>query len=350
MNEPRLTIGIPTLNRPELLKRAMESALKQTIPVKIIVADQGGLPETRDVVRSIFDNGEPTPHTVLRVKTSAENIWENWQEAAHWADTEFFAWLQDDDIVSENYAKRIIAAFDAFPQADAWIARLATATAPDRAIWFAPNGPMVPFDLLSGRPALVEGRLFPPITYFTSFAMSPAAAFRRGKAFDTAMARCPAKCDLFTERMILAAMGLQGPIICDPVLAGYWIQHADNESRRQHKDQAEQVKTMCDWADAAMRECPDWREYFELWVAIMPPMHLVSFLSELESPHFAGSEFVPQIREIIGKELIKDAKLIPVPPDSLRAIGKDLMASLAGCLKRLRSTLRWSTPQPADAG
>ena len=50
MSTPRLTIGIPTLDRPTLLQRAIDSCLAQTVPVKIMIADQGNTEGTKLVL------------------------------------------------------------------------------------------------------------------------------------------------------------------------------------------------------------------------------------------------------------------------------------------------------------
>jgi glycosyltransferase involved in cell wall biosynthesis len=52
---PRLTIAIPTLNRAQLLTRAIESALAQTSPdIEIIVSDNGSTDDTPAVIDSPY--------------------------------------------------------------------------------------------------------------------------------------------------------------------------------------------------------------------------------------------------------------------------------------------------------
>ena len=95
------------------------------------------------------------------------------------------------------------------------------------------------------------------------------------------------------------------------------------------------------WAQA-MRETSDWREYFESWVRVTPNVHMLGFLSQMDTPHFAASEFVPQIREIIGHALMADATLIPVPPDTLKAVGLDVLRTLLDLMGRVRKIAgRW---------
>src|ERR1700677_1114083 len=97
---PRLTIVIPTFNRPELLPRAVESALRQTEPVQIIIVDDGDTDKTEAVLYANKWNG------VRHLKTGATYAWDNWRAGLEAADTEFVAILQDDDKVRSTYANR----------------------------------------------------------------------------------------------------------------------------------------------------------------------------------------------------------------------------------------------------
>lgn len=50
----RASVVIPTRNRPVELRLALESALRQTVPVEILVMDDGGAPATAEMVRRDF--------------------------------------------------------------------------------------------------------------------------------------------------------------------------------------------------------------------------------------------------------------------------------------------------------
>ena len=56
MAHPRLTVGIPTFNRPEWLRESMESVLTQSYEdFCLIVSDNAPNDETAEVVRSFGD-------------------------------------------------------------------------------------------------------------------------------------------------------------------------------------------------------------------------------------------------------------------------------------------------------
>lgn len=53
---PAATLTIPTRNRCEILRESVRAALKQTVPVEIIVLDDGSTDETPEMMRSEFPN------------------------------------------------------------------------------------------------------------------------------------------------------------------------------------------------------------------------------------------------------------------------------------------------------
>ena len=174
-----------------------------------------------------------------------DHAWPNWRAGAKAAKSEFVAWLQDDDKVKPNYSIRIIEAFDRFPDANVWYARLVIAIGEGMAIWNCGNGPWVPVDLFDGKPySWAEGSVLVASAYFTSWSLAPAFAFRNNAAFRLACDRMPENCDIFVERLIPALTCNGGPFIADPTLAGYWMQHDEHLSTKQHKDQPRMTKVL----------------------------------------------------------------------------------------------------------
>jgi hypothetical protein len=281
--QPRLTVGVPHLDRTEFLGETIDCLLDQTVPCKILVADQGMTAATAELMAKY--EGNPL---VKHRRTDATCLWENWREAAEAAmddGAECFAWCQDDDIVSRHYSSRINLAFapDGYVESQTWVARLAIAEHKRLAIWFSGVGPMVPMDLMRNIPTEIPGELMTPIAYFTSWALSPAAAFRCGQDFRDALAEVPKDCDLYTERTILSAMGRKGKVVCDPVCVGYWRHHGKNESYRQNLvSQAEQKKAFADWTDGMMDDVPEWDRHLMEWARIMPNPHLRSYIANMD--------------------------------------------------------------------
>lgn len=84
----KASIVIPTYNqRPEYLKAAVESAISQTVPVEVLVVDDGSEPEAEcygaRVIRHIENRG-----IAAALNTGIENMQSEW-----------FCWLSSDDLI-----------------------------------------------------------------------------------------------------------------------------------------------------------------------------------------------------------------------------------------------------------
>jgi hypothetical protein len=286
MNQPRLTIGIPHLDRGPLLARAIVSCLEQKTPVRVIVADQGKTERTRDVIARYHDQPE-----LRHIASPATCLWENWDFAARQCDTEFFAWLQDDDVVNPRFSERVIGAFERFPDACLWMACNRIGLSPQMAYWTSSNGPWVPMDFLAGTVDQWEGQILVPTSYFLAWGLSPAVAFRTGEKFTRALDLMPPKCDCFAERSIVAGMAYDGLFIADPMTAGIWIHHGEdkhgqlhslNESDKQHEDQPRQATVMIQWLDELMPKVEGWQEILAQWALLMHPGWVMSWVGELD--------------------------------------------------------------------
>ena len=109
---PRLTIAIPTVNRADLLGRAIESALAQTsTAVEILVSDNGSTDNTAAVITSFAGRGLRTfrhPSTMSAA--------EHGQFLIAQARGEFFLGLSDDDYLEPEFAAEVLALFDHHPE------------------------------------------------------------------------------------------------------------------------------------------------------------------------------------------------------------------------------------------
>ena len=109
---PRLTIAIPTINRAELVGRAIESALAQTSSdIEIIVSDNGSTDDTPAVVARYAGCGLRTfrhPSTIPATKHG--------QFLVEQARGEFFIGLSDDDYLEPDFAAEVLALYDRHPK------------------------------------------------------------------------------------------------------------------------------------------------------------------------------------------------------------------------------------------
>lgn len=268
--KPRLTIVIPTFNRPQLLPRALRTAINQTAPVRVVVADDGDdIPRTA----AILDSEEFRGADVMHCDTGAKTCWANWRAGLQAAETPYVAILQDDDVVREDYASRIVDVMDYFPDANLWMACLACAYTDTLAVPNQGCGPLVPLDRLRGKPARwLGGDVMAASSYATSWSLFPAIAMRTGRLLDEALVEMPEDSDMFIERLLPGAMAVGGPIVVDPIVAGYWIQHGGMLSASQNRDPAEvgrqvaaHFRTLDGIMDRVEAVTPGWEEVLRRW-------------------------------------------------------------------------------------
>jgi hypothetical protein len=314
---PRLTIGIPTYDRPLLVGQAIGSALEQYEPALVLVADQTG--RAAEAVRPFLSNP-----FVRYLRTDATSLWGNWTAAAEACDTEMFCWLQDDDLVNPCHAQRVAQAFDLFPNARLYLGRLAISTIDGLANWWQGAGPMVPMNLRRGCPSLVNGRLITAGGYFSSFALSPGMAFRCDGEAWAAIRRCPSEgCDLYNERIVIAELASRADVICDPATVGSWVQHEGNESKRQVRagGRTDQYPVLVERLDALLANLPGWEDALKGWCVMVGPGVLEHWLKEaeeytVESPTYQRALEIVKETKALWRDLAPAAPSRQIVPET----------------------------------
>lgn len=218
---PRFTIGIPTYNRADLLRQSLASAVGQSSPdVEVLVSDNASTDETPQVVRSFGDR--------VRYHRNPSNIgsWPNFARLVELAGGEFFSWLQDDDLLHRDFARRAADALALSEDTDAYVAY--SYLSPSITTFYYPTmmGPVVPLDWMQGGLRILEGSLVTPLSLLYSFGMPPALAFRTSALRDALRTINP-DCELFNERIVLSAATARGKIAVDPWPAALFRRHAD---------------------------------------------------------------------------------------------------------------------------
>ncbi|MDB5978059.1 MAG: hypothetical protein JWR07_4819 [Nevskia sp.] len=116
--KPLISTIIPTFRRPELLRRAIRSALSQTFPsLQVCVYDNASGDETADVVAEMAST-DPR----LRYFCHASNIggMANFQYGLSHISTPFFTFLSDDDVQLPGFFESAMDGFEKFPDAMFW--------------------------------------------------------------------------------------------------------------------------------------------------------------------------------------------------------------------------------------
>lgn len=307
---PRLTIVIPTHARPELILRAIDSVLAQTVPVKLVVSDDGDdedSAKTAAVLAEKYELALLTGH-IEHVRTTGHGAWQNWRagmEHAIDAGAELVSWLQDDDVIMPHYADRVTRAFDAHPLANVWEGRCQVSPDGEFFLWYSGNGPFIPMKM-GPAASFAEGSILASTSYFTSHSLAPGFAFRNVPHLRVALAAVPDECDIFVERLMPALAANGGPFIADPIVAGYWIQHPGQLSNQQHPDQPRQTGLLVDALDAMMPTLVGWQESLAAWLHVIPAGQIVSWLGQIDVTRRESgrkSEWLAEVRRVMAESL-----------------------------------------------
>ena len=111
-SSPPVTIGIPTFNRPELLRRALQCVARQHYPsLRVIVADNCSPGTQVDGVVEEFRVAIPG----LEYVKHKENIGalKNFFFVLGMATGKYFMWFADDDEISDNFVSSLVGLIEA---------------------------------------------------------------------------------------------------------------------------------------------------------------------------------------------------------------------------------------------
>lgn len=104
---PRATVALSTRNRKDDLRRAVQSALEQTVPLEILVCDDASTDGTPDMIRAEF------PTVVLHVSDQAHDVTVQRNRAAELASTDFIISIDDDAMfTSPDTVEQVLRGFD----------------------------------------------------------------------------------------------------------------------------------------------------------------------------------------------------------------------------------------------
>jgi len=109
---PKVTVCIPTFNRAGYLREAIQSVLDQTfIDFELLISDNASSDNTAEVVAGFTD-----PRVRYHRHATNIGIGGNHQACAELAQTEWMAFLSDDDLFQPNHLADAFAALAQYPQ------------------------------------------------------------------------------------------------------------------------------------------------------------------------------------------------------------------------------------------
>lgn len=112
----RVSIGLPTYNRPDLLRAAVVSLQEQTHQnIEILISDNAS-PDPR-VMATIKELAERDRRIKYICREKNEGAEANFRGVLAAADAPFFMWASDDDLWEKNFVERCLALLEAHPEA-----------------------------------------------------------------------------------------------------------------------------------------------------------------------------------------------------------------------------------------
>jgi hypothetical protein len=219
------SIAIPTFNRVDLLKSSLAAAREQTYPAtEVVVCDNASTDNTGLFVRSLVSE--------VKYHRNDTNIgcWPNFIKAFALCSGKYFSWLQDDDLIHQDFATRAVSAFESSSNVKAYIAFALYSSNPRSHINPSLWGP--PFALewfKKTGSSIIPGSVVTPLSLFMTVGFCPTAAFERSSLLP-ALAYASKPYFLLTERTILAKAVCKGNIAVEPFIAGLFRRHSGQVS------------------------------------------------------------------------------------------------------------------------
>lgn len=120
MSSPRVVLGLPAFNRPDALRRTLESLLSQTCQdFALVIVDDGPTPEAAAIVAEYAGR---SPRVIYEANATRLGMVGNWRQVfargrERYPDAEFFAWVSDHDVWHPHWLHELIGVLDREPAA-----------------------------------------------------------------------------------------------------------------------------------------------------------------------------------------------------------------------------------------
>lgn len=324
----QFTIGIPTYNRSHLLKEALASATPQLDgAVRVVVVNNGSTDATRAVLSKVPPNVTVIHHPENR------GAHFSFKQTLEHSDTEFFSWLQDDDLLHRDFLCRAKNAFDMHPEASVYIAYAACtalrANIGDARLY---GPPVVLSTFAGGGPQLIESSGLIALGFFCSVGIPPVVVFRR-ESLIKAMECWNPGFPLYAERSLLNSVLRDGPAVVDSFVGGIFYSHPGQEHKRLWK--SDDTRRL-DWLDMARKtsrhlaESPRWMDSAARLVAELPTSKVSEWLDLLGGPADAVDEC----------HRLSQLMLARIQEENKEPAGK-APPSMKGCVRQLVPPLLW---------
>ncbi len=108
---PKVTIAIPTRNRANYLRLALDSALRQTLQdIEIVISENCCTDKTVDLLATVVD-----PRVRILRQPADLTMVQNWNACVDAATGQYFLLLSDDDVLEPRAVEAMVQVFEAGP-------------------------------------------------------------------------------------------------------------------------------------------------------------------------------------------------------------------------------------------
>lgn len=325
--DTRFSIAIPTYNRAGLLQESLESVLAQTLrDIEIVVCDNA----STDGTQALLDRYQGR----LLSRRNDRNLgsWPNLKKAFAESSGARFMWLQDDDVLHRDFARRASSAFESQPDLKVYLAY--AFNSPDAGghsnalIW----GPPFTLDWFGhGQAITIPGSVITPLSLFVSVGFSPCAAFDSA-ALGSAIHYADKGYYLVIERMLLARTAARGQVVIDPFLGALFRSHPQQISQVITRDtgllRIHWAAMLEDLSALAGEIGPRWKADF---AGILPliPVHERMRWQILSEEWPTGNDFSRSARALVRESLPED--LLKAHQRRQSSLGRRTLGVIRNC-------------------
>ncbi len=226
MEMPIFTIAIPTHNRCDFLKQSLSAALSQSYAnLQVLICDNASTDGTEAFIKTLRDS-----RITYHRHTQNIGAQRNFASAVDMASGEYFSWLQDDDLITTDFACRATEVLQSF-NANLYLGSAYYSTTTTSMHFPKVYCPPCVLDWMGKTPSVISTEEIFGLSYLTSVAIPPVIAFRTKSLRKYGTSINSESFPLFAERTILCDMSLSGTVVADPVCCGLFRQHNAQSSQ-----------------------------------------------------------------------------------------------------------------------
>lgn len=226
---PKVSIGIPTFNRADLLSDAIESVLNQTYKnLEIIVSDNGSVDHTKKVVEYYQKISDLIP---IRYKRFEETVpmHENWNKPLLSSKATYFGWLQDDDLLFPDFVEHAVEQFEKDKHLKVYTCYAQYAPEPLTESSLSVWGPPFRLNMANCESLTMKGYEYIPFAIFDTTGFSPVALFSRESLVKN-IEYVGKEYGLCNERMIVIQTAMNDHVTIQARIGGLYRSHSNQLS------------------------------------------------------------------------------------------------------------------------